>query len=397
MDDPGYPRDRCRITAARWPVAVVAVMLVTVALPAIQAPAPLVPPFHRDTVPAGGDVAVDDDRILAATGDGAALFVPESRNRWVEQATFGDVDGPLALDGDTAVLAAPGCRWSHCDAGQVEIYRETASGWTLTATLAPDAADEPIGYGRAVDLDGDLLAVAAPDVRQPGNDEGLVYVYERDAAGAWAEVARLAPPRGQGTGFAVGLAADGDTVAVGAEHDDVVHIWRKVDGAWGLEQSVEPLDSGRDRFGQAVDLDGDTLLVGAPRDGRLWQWEGLGHVFERVGTDEGPGVWRHQAQLYPEDAGLRTKHFLGRSVALAGDVALLGTDQGPLNSRGDAWAFIRSSGTWIQQDQLTPPGGREDFDIFGRSVATDGRWIGATHGAEGLQIFEVAEPQLLDP
>lgn len=398
MDGPPLPSDRCRNDAARWSVALVAISLVTVAIPAIQAPPTVVPPVHRDTVPTGGFVVMDDGRMLSGGFSGAELFVPESRDRWIQQAAFDNGSGPVDLDGDTAVLATVGrCDWRGCDPGYVDVHRETADGWTHTATIEPDPAGDRIKFGRSVSLGGDLLAVGAPGVDQPGNDEGLVYVYERDAAGTWAETARLAPPQDQGTGFAVGLAADGDTVAVGAEHDDVVHIWRKVDGTWSLEQSVEPFQGGRDRFGQAVDLDGDTLLVGAPEGEIVSSREGLGYVFERTGPADGPGVWTFQSHLYPEGDVFRTKQFLGRSVALAGDIAVLGTDNGPGPRQGDAWVFLRSSGTWIQQEQLEPPEGPSKFAHFGRFVATDGRWIGATDDAGGVQIFEVPEPQLLDP
>lgn len=122
-----------------------------------------------------------------------------------------------------------------------------------------------------------------------------------------------------------------------------------------------------DRFGSAMAIWRDVVVVGAPgTEYDLRQSHGLAFVYRWDGAE-----WR-QAMLRPGDDGDAYAHF-GSSVAISGDVALVGA-WGQDNSRGKAYVFRRTAGTWwnweLEQElAATQP---EINDGFGISVAVHG-------------------------
>lgn len=88
---------------------------------------------------------------------------------------------------------------------------------------------------------------------------------------------------------------------------------------WSQPTKLTPDDDGVTDFGQSVALTGDTALVTVELDEDP-DGERVGYVFERI-----DGTWSQQAKLAPDD-GDRSDVF-GRSVALAGHTALVGSMQ----------------------------------------------------------------------
>ena len=123
-----------------------------------------------------------------------------------------------------------------------------------------------------------------------------------------------------------------------------------------------------DEFGYAVALSGDTAIVGAYADSTDTASQlGSAYVFVRSG-----GSWTQQQKLTISD-GFEGDHF-GWSVAISGDTALVGApsaDIGGILNQGAAYVFVRSGGTWSLQQRLTASDGVAN-DEFGHSVALSG-------------------------
>ena len=123
-----------------------------------------------------------------------------------------------------------------------------------------------------------------------------------------------------------------------------------------------------DWFGYAVAVYGDTALVGAPRhEVSGVATAGAAYVFVRSA-----GAWIAEAKLTA--TGAAAGDNFGNSVALSGDVALVGApgrDTAGAADVGAAYVFVRSAGSWIMQAML----GADDAaagDDFGLSVALSG-------------------------
>jgi hypothetical protein len=88
-----------------------------------------------------------------------------SGGAWTQQAkllpddgaTFGLFGGSVAIDGDWAVIGAPG------DAGSAYAFERSGTDWTQKATLL--AVDRASGdrFGHSVAVAGDTVVVGAPD------------------------------------------------------------------------------------------------------------------------------------------------------------------------------------------------------------------------------------------
>ena len=199
-------------------------------------------------------------------------------------------------------------------------------------------------FGQAVALEGNRMAVSAPnaDVRAPLLDvvapnAGLVYIYERSAAGSpWVLTATLASPSPE----------------FGA------------------------------RFGNAVDLRGDLLAVGeAARidEGRVWVFRINGGVWSQLGG------W-----IEAELDGFGNE--FGASIAWTGDNSLAIGAPGAVGGQGRVYTASLSSGeggSWVVGNPLSadfggppPPGAQLGFAVaFDDSAAGDGRLVAGAPGA----------------
>lgn len=191
----------------------------------------------------------------------------------------------LSADGDRLVVGAPTATCAGAGAGRVTLLSRTADGWRLTDGPAP-AGDVDSEFGVAVAADGRRLAVGAtPADRLDTDRRGSVVVYERDPAAATDGLRALrrvesrAPRATFGGAVAFGsrhLFVGAPTATVGSDGTaGAVTVLRQEGGVWRRADRV----GATGEFGTSVAADGETVLVGAHRadcDGRRL----AGAVFE---------------------------------------------------------------------------------------------------------------------
>jgi hypothetical protein len=227
-------------------------------------------------------------------------------------------------------------------------------------------------FGSAIAMagDGKTLLVGAPG---GGHSGGTVWVFSRTATG-WSQHGRLSAGAGSPAcfGASVALSFDGSTALVGDACLDGMRgavwtfarsgsVWKPIGG-----RLAGAAERGAADFGTSVALsdNGKVALIGGPGDDRN---AGAAWVFARKGSrwaEVGPKLRGGSEQGAGE---------LGLSVALSGDgtTALVG---GPSDddSKGAAWAFVRSGAGFAEQGRkLTAKGGAQN-DEFGWSVALSG-------------------------
>lgn len=100
-----------------------------------------------------------------------------------------------------------------------------------------------------------------------------------------------------------------------------------------------------------------------------------------------PLVWSVQQQLQGSDTA--ASDFFGRSVAISGTTAVVGAFGATLPGKpgaGAAYVFVRSAGTWSEQQKLSAPDAAQDA-AFGYSVAISGNTVvvGAPGAAQGMK------------
>jgi len=248
-----------------------------------------------------GDTAVvgawaDDD---GGNATGSVYVFERSGTTWVEAAKLHASDPgeihrfgwSLAFDGETIVVGADGVNLAE---GAAYVFVRQGPGWIEQAKLLPESwvGTYPV-FGDAVAIDGERALVGAPGDQEGGADAGAAYVFRRSGT-SWAQEAKLVPPAGAAThwaGKAVALAGD---VAVVGEHAGAATasalVYRRVNGAWTFERDLVP-EPPATLFGRALSSEPGTLVCGAPSG------EGWVYVFEH-----GPQGWSQAPRLVASDA-----------------------------------------------------------------------------------------------
>lgn len=293
----------------------------------------------------------------------------------------------LALSGDTALIGANLDDTSSDNSGSAYVFTRQADGsWSQQAKLLAEDGAEDDYFGISVALSGDTALVGTPEDDDKGLESGSVYVFTREADGTWSQQAKLLASDGAYRDyFGTSVALYGDTALIGTPEDDdkgsgsgsVYVFTREADGAWSQQAKLLSSDGEAfDRFGYSVALSGDTALIGAYWD----DLSGSAYVFTR----DADGTWSEQGKLFASDSTDADR--FGYSVALSGDTAVIGAsnDDDYGSSSGSAYVFIRDNGTWSQQAKLLADDGKA-FDYFGDAVAVSGDTVligahGPTHG-----------------
>ena len=309
---------------------------------------------------------------------GAVYVFTHVNNAWTQQAyikasnpgqsaRFGHVVS-LSRDGTTLAVsavfeasAAKGIDGDQNDrsipqAGAVYVFTRTGTTWSQQAYIkasntgekgianVPDEGDQ-FGFSIALSADGNTLAAgaisedsAATGINGNQNDNskqssGAVYVFTRTGA-KWTQQAYVKASNTGAMdlfGYAVGLSADGDTMAVSAY--DEGSSAREINGV---------MDRGR-------------------------RGSGAIYVFARTGATPSQQTWTQTAYLKASNA--ENGDSLGYDMAIsqdgntiaggAGDEDCFAAGVNPAEkcdndyktdtSTGAAYVFVRSSNTWIQQ------------------------------------------------
>lgn len=190
----------------------------------------------------GTRVALNGDTALAGAprddvNRGAAYVFVRNGTVWTQQQKLTASDGvpngnglpgdyfggALALSGETALVGAEN-KTVHANQQQGAAYIFTRSGtvWTQAQKLLADDGGAIDVFGISVALSGNLAIIGAAGDNVGNNlDQGSAYVFRRTGA-IWAQQQKvLANDGAPGDVFAFSTALSGNTVAFGAELDDI--------------------------------------------------------------------------------------------------------------------------------------------------------------------------------
>ncbi|MDX2055726.1 MAG: cadherin-like beta sandwich domain-containing protein [Polyangiaceae bacterium] len=423
----------------------------------------------------GDAVALSNDGSTLAVGafqdssnatlddySGAVYVFTRSGTTWSQQAylrgsntepvDFFGFSVSLSGNGDTLAVGAPaedsaakGVNGSQGDnsalaAGAAYVFTRTGNAWTQQAYVKASNTEGFDRFGTTVTLSqhGSFLAVTAQDEASSGvngsqtdnsmEGSGAVYVFAR-ATNTWTQQAYLkASNAGAGDFFggALGLSADGATLAVGAPAEagaaigvnpgngsqtdnsaaasGAVYLFARSGEAWAQQAYLKASNTGAgDNFGSSLSLsqDGATLAVGASGEDSNGDptnngaaGSGAVYVYARANN-----VWNQGAYLKASNLG--AGDGFGGSVALSnnGDTLVAcasGEDSNATGINGNqsnndalgsgaAYVLARSGSTWVAQAYVkaSSAGG-----AFGRlcALSGDGGTL-AVAGGNAISVF----------
>jgi len=310
-----------------------------------------------------------------AGSSGAAYVFVRSGTNWSQQAYLkasntggGDYFGnTVSISGYTIVVGAAsddsgasGVNGNQSDnsvvnAGAAYIFVRSGTNWTQQAYLKASNPGMNGEFGSCVSISSDTVVVGAEGeasnatgVNANQNDDtaayaGAAYVFVRNGTN-WTQQAYLkASNTGAGDEFGLTVAVSGDTVVVGAHHEDSDGI-----GVNGGQNNATAEDSG------------------------------AAYIFVRSGTN-----WTQQAYLKASNSDIGDE--FGDQVAVSGDVVVVATGGESSNANGvngdqndnsapiagAAYVFVRNGTNWTQQAYLKASN-TEAYDEFGARVAVSG-------------------------
>ena len=388
----------------------------------------------------GLSVAISGDTVIVgADGDedggkysGSAYLFEKPEGGWIDanqtvKLTASDAETynffgySVAISGDTVIVGAYRNYGGASDSGSAYLFEKPSSGWINTAQTAKlTASDATVSewFGRSVAISGDRVIVGAHKDDEGGSDSGSVYLFEKPASG-WTDTNQTskltASDASASDNFGRSVAISGDTVIVGAYHDDEggsesgsAYIFKNTFSENTLENKRDIIDI------NASDDDGDSIsfsIVGGedasffdidavsgllsfknppdfetPRDAN---GDNIYRVTLKISDDSSPSessitqAYIRVSDMFYEGKAPKAISFkelntlrvdnssdFGRSVAISGDTAVVSTTG---YSVGNAYIYEYNSSTdlFIQKARL----GASDYaagDRFGHSVAISG-------------------------
>jgi len=306
------------------------------------------------------------------------------------------VNGPDGLEHGFTLNEPPGAR---SQGSPLRLALQVGAGWRAVASddgkwvTLRGPRDEAVEYGKLVVRDklgrniSARLTVIDEQVVIEVEDHDAEYPLTIDPI--FTLPRKLTATDGAANDYlGYSVALDGDTALVGAPYDDVtgmeqgsVYVFVRNGATWTQQARLTAQDGASfDYFGWSVALKGNLALVGAIYGpGPANPDQGAVYVFERGGT-----TWFQQARLNANENTVGAQ--FGAAVALNGQTALIGaptyTSTPSYAITGAAYVFTRSGVAWTQQARLNANDG-EDGDHFGVAVALDGdtALIGAPNNA----------------
>jgi len=280
------------------------------------------------------------------TNSGSAYVFVGNGAAWTQTAKLVASDGAasgsfgcsVSISGDTAVVGALHDDDKGSSSGSAYVFVGNDTEWTQVAKLVASDGAAADQFGGSVSISGDTAVVGACGDDDKGGDSGSAYVFVRSGT-AWTQTAKLVASDGAASGsFGCSVSISGDTAVVGGvgDNDDgdysgSAYVFVGSGDVWTQTAKLKASDgAANDRFGQSVSISGDTVVVGAHHDDDI---SGSAYVFVRNGT-----AWTQTAKLVASDGA--AFDVFGCSLSISGDTAVVGAFGDDDMGSGSGSAYI---------------------------------------------------------
>jgi hypothetical protein len=261
-------------------------------------------------------------------------------------ASFDSFGFSVAISGNNALIGALGDDTGGDNAGSAYLFDITTG--TLLQTINNPTPGGDDSFGNSVAISGNNALIGAPGDNTGGVDAGSAYLFDITTGTllqTFNNPTPDVPASSLGDFFGDSVAISGNNALIGAYGDNTggddagsAYLFDVTTGTL-LQTFNNPTPEGDDNFGYSVAISGNNALIGAYQD-------------ETGGADAG--------NAFPFD---------------------LTTGSPPQPKPGSAYLFDITTGTLLQTINNPTPGGDDNFDSFGNSVAISGN--NALIGAPG--------------
>ncbi len=213
----------------------------------------------------------------------------------------------VAIHGDTIVVGAPQDN-GDVQIGSAYVFTRAGQTWSQPAKLMASDGARSNNFGFVVSVSGDTVVVGAYGVEVGDSPfAGAAYVFQR-SNGSWTQEAKLVADAADiviNLGFGWAVSVKGDTLAVGAygtridgkSSQGAAYLFKRNGNLWEPQSRLSANDgAANDIFGASVALDGShSLIVGTPQKGvdggADHQQPGAAYFFSTVANDGTPQIF----------------------------------------------------------------------------------------------------------
>ena len=278
----------------------------------------------------------------------AHVYTRDDAGAWMHATSLSSATerygAAVALDGDHLLVGATGAGDAP---GTVYAYQRSEEGaWNAAGELAHAEVAARDGYGSVLAISGDHAVVGAP---QASSRAGAAHSFHFDAqAGAWMAAGTMdagAPADGDRFGAAALFVGDKLAISSPGDRGGMVTLFARDDaGAWALGSSLGPFDTkGDEDFGASLAYADGRLWVGAPG---YDQRKGTVYLFESE-----PGGDRMTAVSQVDSPNPQFRSTYGRAIAASGGLAAVGA-VGQDNFEGAVFPLQPEDGSWMAASPL---------------------------------------------
>lgn len=284
----------------------------------------------------------------------------------------------VAVDGEVMAVGAPNISASR---GAVYVFNRDALGrWAYTQTLTLSSTSTAgFKLGEALTFHQGKLVVSATRARGADGQlgAGKVFVYEKMMSGDWREAGELPrPANAQVQSFGTSLSSDGERLLVGAPNGlgRVLVYAQDAQGEWQSKQEISPpAMEDSTRFGWAMaSLDGLVAITAPGYDAGV----GKVHLFKFDGQDYKP--------LDTLSARSEQKHGYGERVILTQERIFISTR--PVDIGGLVSVYNHNNGQQLTFQQNLIPQGSTFGDNFGSGMAVSPQWLAIASTGSKSQV-----------
>lgn len=284
----------------------------------------------------------------------------------------GTFAGALAAEGPYLLAQYSIPDQSSVPAHGVLLYERELGGWTelgLLASVAGNPGDIEAAGGQA------LLGALIPEGLF---GENQVLVYELDGEGNPLVQVLSDPDLQTQSGFGTAIAVEGNRLAIGAPgyvgvegESGAIYCYAREEGDWVLQQRLTSNDARVRSLGASVDLSEFRLVAGAP-DSVV---DGLVGAGRALAYDFASGVWVQQGSFIssqPETDG-RFGHSVGALISrlFVGAPGEFGDD----NENGVVRIYVRNGANWELEGELHIPPHFANQGSYGEALDVEERTL----------------------
>ncbi len=282
---------------------------------------------------------------------------------------FDNFGGAVGLNGDLAVIGAPGQNRLPflSDTGAVYVFDLNTEQQLFQ--IYPQDSVGGQRFGTSISVSGDLAAIGAYGSSDQGSQSGTAYVFN---ARTGMELFKLTPvDSASGDRFGAAIGMSGSYVVGGSANDDdngsnsgAAYLFDAVTGQEVFKLLASDGLAG-DRFGTSVAVSGDRAVVGAPNSDTNGSSSGAAYVFDLT-------TGQQIAKLLPSD-GAANDNF-GRSVGMSNGRIVVGSARDDDNGSSSGAAYVFDLATLAQVEKYLPSDGAAD-DYFSSGLAISGAHV----------------------